>query len=545
MEAFDASGRTIRGLSTAYLVRTAEEGAADVAARITILEQPSAGAKQLKLPVVPQGFTVKIAASSLPSVIQTDGTILPPSKETAVTLELEVTRSSDDSKAMTQPLTVHVPGYTPSPGGSGSDGSGGSSNGGSSNSGGQPGSGTPTPGNSSPKPESQKDRSILELKGVADKDGVMQTKVDASVIQEAFEAAPLTGTGLRQVELRQKPVSGASTYEVSLPASALADQGESRVFQIVTELGTLELPATLSTEDLAGHELAKVRLIRMELPKTVADQLGTQHGVRLELVMDGDAWPDTHGLKLHLPYLTMSGPERDRIVALVLNASHVAALLPQSRYDQEKRAVAFPVASAAGNYAAVSVQQKFTDIADVPWAKNALEALAVRDIVDAAENGSERQLHPKQEMTRGQYVQWLITALGLNGASSIPFSDVNTDASYYEAVNAARSLGITDGTGDGQFKPEATITRQEMITLTVRALQVAGFVEPESASTDNLARFRDVSAIRSYARDSVAILADLGIVSGYNGEVKPLAEATRAESAALVYAMMDKLVWPN
>ena len=95
-------------------MRTAEEGAADVAARITILEQPSAGAKQLKLPVVPQGFTVKIAASSLPSVIQTDGTILPPSKETAVTLELEVTRSSDDSKAMTQPLTVHVPGYTPS-----------------------------------------------------------------------------------------------------------------------------------------------------------------------------------------------------------------------------------------------------------------------------------------------------------------------------------------------------------------------------------------------------------------------------------------------
>ena len=102
---------------------------------------------------------------------------------------------------------------------------------------------------------------------MADKDGVVQTKVDASVIQEAFEAAPLTGTGLRQVELRQKPVSGASTYEVSLPASALADQGESRVFQIVTELGTLELPATLSTEDLAGRELAKVRIIRMELPK--------------------------------------------------------------------------------------------------------------------------------------------------------------------------------------------------------------------------------------------------------------------------------------
>lgn len=74
---------------------------------------------------------------------------------------------------------------------------------------------------------------------------------------------------------------------------------------------------------------------------------------------------------------------------------------------------------------------------------------------------------------------------------------------------------------------------------------MAGLVDPESVSTDSLARFRDASAIRPYARESVATLVDLGIVSGYNGEVKPLAEATRAESAALVYALMDKLVWPN
>ena len=549
VEAFDASGHTIRGLSSAYLVRTAEEAAADVAARITTLEQPSAGAKKLNLPVVPQGFTVKITASSLPSVIQTDGTIVPPSKETTVTLELEVTRTSDDSKAMTKPLTVNVPAYTPSPGGSGSDGSGGSSggnsNGGSSQSGGQPGPGTPAAGNSSPQPKPQKDRSILELQGVVDKDGVVQTKVNASAIQETFKVAPPTGTGLRLIELRQKPLSGASAYEVSLPASALADQGESHVFHIVTEFGTLELPVTLRTEDLAGHEMAKVRFIRVELPKTAADQLGTQHGVRLELNLDGDPWPETHNLKLHLPYKTIQGSESDRIVAFALNANHVATPLPQSRYDQEKGEVAFPVTSGAGSYAAVFDQQEFADLADVPWAKKAMEALAVRGVIDATVSGNASQLHPKQEMTRGQYVQWLITALGLNASPDIPFSDVSPDASYYEAVTIARSLGITSGAGDGRFKPEATINRQEMMTLTVRALGVAGLVEPKSASTDSLARFRDASVIRSYAWDSVALLVDLGIARGYNSEVKPLAEATRAESAALLYAMMDKLVWPN
>jgi hypothetical protein len=131
----------------------------------------------------------------------------------------------------------------------------------------------------------------------------------------------------------------------------------------------------------------------------------------------------------------------------------------------------------------------------------------------------------------------------LNASSGNAFSDVNEKAPYYEAVTAARSLGITSGTGDGRFLPESTITRQEMMTLTVRALAAAGLVDSETAVTDNLTRFRDSSEIRSYARDSVALLVDLGIANGYNGEVKPLAEATRAESATLLYAMMSKLVW--
>lgn len=81
------------------------------------------------------------------------------------------------------------------------------------------------------------------------------------------------------------------------------------------------------------------------------------------------------------------------------------------------------------------------------------------------------------------------------------------------------------------------------MTLTVRALAAAGMVDSEIDATDSLTRFRDASEIRSYARDSVALLVNLGIANGYNGEVKPLAEATRAESATLLHAMMSKLVW--
>lgn len=548
VEAFDTSGHSMRGLSSAYHVLTAQQTAADVAASITALEQPSAGAKRLELPKVPQGFAVEIAASSVPSVIQIDGTIIPPSKETSVTLELEITRTSDDSKAMTIPLTVNVPSYTPSPGGTGSEGAGGGSGGnpgGNSNSsGGQPGSGTPNTENSSPRPELQKDRAVFELQGIVDQQGVVQVKVDASVIEEAFKVAP-SNAGVRRVELRQKPLSGAAAYELLLPVSALVSQGKSHVFNIVTELGTLELPATLLPKDLVDHETVSIRFIRKKLPQAVASQLGTQHGVRFEIDLDGDAWPSAGELTLRLPHNALKHVQRDVIVAFAIDANHVAIPLPQSRYDQNSGEVVFSVPSSAGNYAAVSVQQTFTDLANVPWAKNAMEALAARGVIDQDVSKNSRQLHPKQEMTRGQYVQWLMTALSLNTLHGNAFSDVSADASYYEAVTAARSLGITGGTGNGRFMPEATITRQEMMTLMVRALGVAGLVEQESASADSLAQFRDASTIRSYARDSVALLVNLGIVGGYNNEVKPLTHATRAESAALLYAMMSKMVWPE
>jgi len=551
VEAFDASGQSVSGVSSAYQVHTAQQSAVDVATSITALEQPSAGAKKLKLPVVPRGFMVTIASSSVPSVIQTDGTIVPPSEETTVLLALEITRTSDGSKALTVPLTVKVLASVPSPGGNpGSGGSPGGNSGGnpgnnsgSGNNGGQPGSGSPGTENPAPQPEPQKGRSVLELQGQSDQKGVVQSKVDDSMIKEAFKIAPVTDTGQRLVELRLKPVSGANAYEVSLPASALLDQGESHVFNIVTDLGTLELPATLLTKEVVGDGIASIRLVRTELPKTVADQLGTLHGVQLELQLEGQPWPSGSELVLRLPYQLPPNAQQDRIVAFGIDANGVATPLPQSHYDSNSGQIVFSVTSLTGNYAVVSVEQTFADIAEVQWAKKAMEALAVRGVIDVEASGDSTQLHPKQEMTRGQYVQWLMTALSLKTASGNAFSDVNEKAPYYEAVTVARSLGITSGTGDGRFLPESTITRQEMMTLTVRALAAAGLVDSEMDATDSLTRFRDASEIRSYARDSVALLVNLGIANGYNGEVKPLAEATRAESATLLHAMMNKLVW--
>ena len=60
-----------------------------------------------------------------------------------------------------------------------------------------------------------------------------------------------------------------------------------------------------------------------------------------------------------------------------------------------------------------------------------------------------------------------------------PFRDVSTDAYYYEAVKWAQKKGITGGIGDGLFGPNQPCTRAQIVTFLWRA---AGSPEPEGTA---------------------------------------------------------------
>ncbi|TFE24703.1 glycoside hydrolase domain-containing protein [Cohnella luojiensis] len=97
------------GAAGQIVIELAEDTAADVAENLTAIESPAADEKDLKLPVIPAGFTVRIASSDDPKVIGLDGKVKPPKEATAVKLVLEVTRTSDGTKALTQAITIIVP----------------------------------------------------------------------------------------------------------------------------------------------------------------------------------------------------------------------------------------------------------------------------------------------------------------------------------------------------------------------------------------------------------------------------------------------------
>ena len=88
------------------------------------------------------------------------------------------------------------------------------------------------------------------------------------------------------------------------------------------------------------------------------------------------------------------------------------------------------------------------------------------------------------------------------------FADVLVDAYCYEAVKWAASEGITGGTGNGKFSPDATCTRAQAVTFLYRA--------SGSPAVSGSAAFSDVAANAYYA-DAVKWAEKNGITGGIGG----------------------------
>ena len=135
---------------------------------------------------------------------------------------------------------------------------------------------------------------------------------------------------------------------------------------------------------------------------------------------------------------------------------------------------------------------------------------------------------PNQPCTRAQIVTFLWRAAGSPAPKHMSsFADVPADAFYAKAVAWAVENGITGGTGDGKFSPDATCTRAQSVTFLYRA---AG-----SPKVSSSAEFGDV-ATNAYYADAVAWAAKNGITGGIGGGLFGSDnDCTRAQIVTFLY----------
>lgn len=183
----------------------------------------------------------------------------------------------------------------------------------------------------------------------------------------------------------------------------------------------------------------------------------------------------------------------------------------------------------------VTVSAEFAEIETLDFADVSTDAYYYEAVKWAAKKGitggtGDGTFNPNGACTRAHIVTFLWRAAGSpEPKSTVSFADVPAGSYYAKAVAWAVENGITLGTGDGTFSPNATCTRAQSVTFLYRALGTA----PTTVNG-----FTDVTADAFYA-DAVAWAVESGVTNGTSASTfSPNNGCTRAQIVTFLYRTM-------
>ena len=179
--------------------------------------------------------------------------------------------------------------------------------------------------------------------------------------------------------------------------------------------------------------------------------------------------------------------------------------------------------------AAFTEEAKISPFRDVPTDAYYYEAVKWAQKKEITGGIGDGLFGPNQPCTRAQIVTFLWRAAGAPVVNyAMDLTDVPSDAYYAEAVRWALSQGITTGTADGKFSPNAPCIRAQSMTFLFRA---------SKASADGAPAFSDVAADAYYA-EAVKWATDNGITNGTTSSTfSPGSGCTRAQIVTFLWRL--------
>lgn len=172
------------------------------------------------------------------------------------------------------------------------------------------------------------------------------------------------------------------------------------------------------------------------------------------------------------------------------------------------------------------------DINDAEWARTAIETLVSAEIINGDGDGNFR---PNDLVTREEFVKMLVVASGkYNENAKCYFNDILKKEWHYSYIASAVEAGIVRGISEAVFGKGMYLTRQDMAVLCSRAKGDIEEVREE-------AKFKDDGDIADYAKESVLKLYKAGAINGMGDNTfAPFGQATRAQCAQLIYNLFLK-----
>ena len=145
---------------------------------------------------------------------------------------------------------------------------------------------------------------------------------------------------------------------------------------------------------------------------------------------------------------------------------------------------------------------------------------------------TEDEFMPDKSITRAEFTALIVRTLGLDVVDyKNEFSDVKETDWFAQEIQTALENRIISK--DEMFRPNDTMTREEMTKVMVEALKKA--TGEEDLEKADLGQFKDAEEISGWAKEYVAEALHTGLIKGISEEeFSPKTNATRAQGAVML-----------
>ena len=191
-------------------------------------------------------------------------------------------------------------------------------------------------------------------------------------------------------------------------------------------------------------------------------------------------------------------------------------------------------AALAAMEASACPSEKFTDVAEDGWYHEAVDYMIQNGYMNGV---SDKLFDVHGSVTRAQVVTILYRMEGEPSVDGLnnPFTDVNVDAWYTNAVVWAADNGIVKGVSETEFDPNTEITREQIVTILYR------YDGEQEVTEDKLDGFTDAASVRDYAVDAMNWAIANEIVNGVTETtLAPANTATRAQICTIMMRYLEK-----
>lgn len=174
-----------------------------------------------------------------------------------------------------------------------------------------------------------------------------------------------------------------------------------------------------------------------------------------------------------------------------------------------------------------------SDVLVKAWYHDAVDHVVEHGIMTGT---SATTFEPNTTLSRAMVAQILYNLEGQPDISEenlgYPYSDVDAEVWYGDAVYWARLNGVATGYEDNTFRPDKAVTREELAQMLYNYAQYKGITLP---ALGDLSKFLDGDKVSSWARTAMSWATGLGVINGYeDSTLEPGGDSTRAQAASIL-----------